>query len=85
MQQCNQCEGAVKTLWKKGRLDKMVHHASITEDDFSIIKAALDPNTPDGPVKILWFDVQLHFGRRGNELLDEGLEARQIMSISRHK
>ncbi|KAJ4939229.1 hypothetical protein JOQ06_028685, partial [Pogonophryne albipinna] len=53
-------------LRKKG-LDTSVHHSSITEDDFKAIKQVLDPKTPEGLVNKVWFDVQLHFGRRGNE------------------
>ncbi|KAF3836227.1 hypothetical protein F7725_028785 [Dissostichus mawsoni] len=58
--------GVVKMLRKKG-LDTSVHHSSITEDDFKAIKQVLDPKTPEGLVNKVWFDVQLHFGRRGNE------------------
>ncbi|KAK1904332.1 ATP-dependent helicase/nuclease subunit A [Dissostichus eleginoides] len=58
--------GVVKILRKKG-LYTSVHHSSVTEDDFNAIKQVLDPNTPEGLVNKVWFDVQLHFGRRGNE------------------
>lgn len=55
----NVISGFVKTLWKKGRrLDKTEHCASITEDDFNTNKVTLDPNTPDGLVKKVWFNVQ---------------------------
>ncbi|KAF3857508.1 hypothetical protein F7725_009367 [Dissostichus mawsoni] len=53
-------------LRKKGR-DTSVHHSSITEDDFKAIKQVLDPKTPEGLVNKVWFDVHLHFRRRGNE------------------
>lgn len=58
--------GVVKTLRKKG-LDTPVHHASISRDDLEAIRKVLDPNTPEGLVNKVWFDVQLHLGRRGNE------------------
>ncbi|KAK1903612.1 putative exonuclease domain containing protein, partial [Dissostichus eleginoides] len=58
--------GVVKMLRKKG-LDTSVHHSSITEDDFKAIKQVLDPKTPEGLVNKVWFDVHLHFRRRGNE------------------
>lgn len=58
--------GVVKMLRKKG-LDTTVHHTSITDADFYAIKRVLKPNTPAGLVNKVWFDTQLHFGRRGNE------------------
>lgn len=58
--------GVVKMLRKKG-LDTTAHHSSITDSDFNAIKRILNPNTPEGLVNKVWFDIQLHFGRRGNE------------------
>ncbi|XP_056101432.1 uncharacterized protein LOC130080159 [Rhinichthys klamathensis goyatoka] len=60
--------GVVKTMRREGR-DKTEHHTSISTKDFSTIKLsdALNPNTPEGLVNKVWFDVQLHFGRRGKE------------------
>ncbi len=40
---------------------------SISKNDLKAIEKALDLNTPEGLVNKVWFDVQLHFGRRGNE------------------
>ena len=58
--------GVVKTLRRQGQ-DKSQHHGSIDPDDLATIKASLDPSTPGGLVMKVWFDVQLHFGRRGKE------------------
>ncbi|XP_061572839.1 activating transcription factor 7-interacting protein 1 isoform X2 [Cololabis saira] len=58
--------GVVNMLRKNG-LDTIVHHTSITNADLNTIKRVLNPNTPTGLVNKVWFDTQLHFGRRGKE------------------
>ncbi|XP_059912177.1 uncharacterized protein LOC132461148 [Gadus macrocephalus] len=58
--------GVVKTMRKKG-LDTTVHHLAICEEDLNAMKKSLDPGTAGGLVDKVWFDVQLHFGRRGTE------------------
>lgn len=58
--------GVVKTLKRQGH-DKAAHRGSIDATDLATIKASLDPTTPGGLVMKVWFDVQLHFGRRGKE------------------
>lgn len=60
--------GVVKTMRRAGQ-DTTKHHSSISENDLRTIKSskALDPTTPEGLVNKVWFDLQLHFGRRGKE------------------
>ncbi|KAJ8356665.1 hypothetical protein SKAU_G00194590 [Synaphobranchus kaupii] len=58
--------GVVKTLRRQGR-DTTEHHPSISASDFNTIKSSLDPTKPEGLIRKVWFDVQLHFGRRGKE------------------
>lgn len=60
--------GVVKKLRRQGH-DKSSHHSAISEADFEKIKnsPALNPNTPEGLVNKVWFDVQLHMGRRAKE------------------
>ncbi len=58
----------LKKLHREGR-DKSSHHQAITGVDFQKIKhsQALSPNRPWGLVSKVWFNVQLHMGRRANE------------------
>lgn len=60
--------GVIKQLRRQGQ-DKSIHHRAISEADFMKIKKsdALDPHTPAGLVNKVWFDVQLHMGRRAKE------------------
>lgn len=64
----NVFSGLLKFLRKAGH-DKTQHHSTITEDDLIILRnsEAMNPNTPQGLVHKVWFDIQLHFGRRGKE------------------
>ncbi len=47
----------------------LINHAVITEEDLVVLRKseAMNPNTPRGLVNKVWFDIQLHFGRRGKE------------------
>ncbi|GLD67176.1 zinc finger MYM-type protein 4-like protein [Lates japonicus] len=58
----------MKSLRRVGR-DKTEHHAVITDEDLVVLRRseAMNPNTPRGLVNKVWFDIQLHFGRRGKE------------------
>uniref|UniRef100_A0A668AW89 ZMYM2-like/QRICH1 C-terminal domain-containing protein n=1 Tax=Myripristis murdjan TaxID=586833 RepID=A0A668AW89_9TELE len=64
----NVLSGLIKTLRRAGH-DKSQHHPAITEEDIKILRnsAAMNPKTPQGLVNKVWFDIQLHFGRRGKE------------------
>ena len=60
--------GVVKKLRKEG-LDQTTHHPAITPGDIAKLRAssAMSPATPRGLQNKVWFDIQLHFGRRGKE------------------
>ena len=64
----NVFSGVIKQLRREGR-DKTTHHQALSESDLAKIKHsdALNPNTPVGLVNKVWFDVQLHMGRRAKE------------------
>ena len=50
-------------------MDTATHHQSISDTDFAKIKTsmAISPDTASGLLHKVWFDVQLHMGRRANE------------------
>ena len=58
----------MKQIRKEGG-DTSTHHSAISEADFLKIKtsSALSPETPCGLLHKVWFDIQLHMGRRANE------------------
>ncbi|XP_076879189.1 uncharacterized protein KIAA1958-like [Brachyhypopomus gauderio] len=60
--------GVVKKIRKSGG-DRTLHHPAISPEDLAKIyqSKALDPGTPRGLLNKVWFDIQLHFGRRGKE------------------
>ncbi|KAJ4922588.1 hypothetical protein JOQ06_021656 [Pogonophryne albipinna] len=64
----NVFSGLIKSLRRAGQ-DKTEHHPAITNEDLEILRKsrAMDPNTPQGLLNKVWFDTQLHFGRRGKE------------------
>ncbi|XP_033967458.1 zinc finger MYM-type protein 3-like [Pseudochaenichthys georgianus] len=64
----NVFSGLIKSLRRAGQ-DKTEHHPAITNEDLEILRKsrAMDPNTPRGLLNKVWFDTQLHFGRRGKE------------------
>jgi len=64
----NVFSGLIKSLRRAGR-DKTENHAAITKEDLAILRKseAINPDTPQGLVNKLWFDIQLHFGWRGKE------------------
>ncbi|XP_034093410.1 zinc finger MYM-type protein 4-like [Gymnodraco acuticeps] len=64
----NVFSGLIKSLRRAGQ-DKTEHHPAITNEDLEILRKsrAMDPNTPRGLLNKVWFDIQLHFGRRGKE------------------
>lgn len=64
----NVFKGILKQIRRAGR-DRANHHPPISPADFEILKTShvLQPNTPKGLLYKVWFDIQLHFGRRGCE------------------
>lgn len=64
----NVFRGILKQIRKAGK-DRSNHHPIISPGDLNILKtsAALQPNSPKGLLHKVWFDIQLHFGRRGCE------------------
>lgn len=64
----NMFKGVLKLLRKAGR-DRTQHHPAISPGDLNTLRAsaALQPNSPKGLLYKVWFDIQLHFGRRGCE------------------
>ncbi|XP_055076574.2 zinc finger MYM-type protein 4 isoform X2 [Misgurnus anguillicaudatus] len=54
---------------RRERRDKTAHHPALTEADYNKIRHSpvLNPNTPEGLVNKVWFDVQLHMGRRAKK------------------
>lgn len=64
----NVFKGVVKEIRRAGR-DKTAHHPPISPEDQRILKysASLSPDNPKGLLNKVWYDIQLHFGRRGKE------------------
>lgn len=64
----NVFKGVVKEIRRAGK-DKTTHHPPISPEDQRIFKysAALSPDNPKGLLNKVWYDIQLHFGRRGKE------------------
>lgn len=64
----NVFKGVVKEIRRAGR-ERTTHYPPISPDDQRIIKysAALNPDNPKGLLNKVWYDIQLHFGRRGKE------------------
>ncbi|XP_029295434.1 uncharacterized protein LOC115013344 [Cottoperca gobio] len=60
--------GVLKRIRKSGR-DITLHHPALSPDDIRILRRsrAMDPSTPKGLLGKVWFDIQVHFGRRGKE------------------
>ena len=64
----NVFKGFLKQMRKAGT-DKSTHHPPISSADQAILKGsdALHPSNPRSLLNKVWFDIQLHFGRRGSE------------------
>ena len=64
----NVFKGVLKQIRRAGR-DKTTHHPPISNEDLLILKTstALQPSNPKSLLQKVWFDIQLHFGRRGCE------------------
>lgn len=64
----NVFKGVVKEIRRAGK-DKTTHRPPISPEDQRTLKksATLNPDYPKGLLNKVWYDVQLHFGRRGNE------------------
>ncbi len=64
----NVFKGVLKQIRRAGR-DKTTHHPPISNQDLAILKTstALHPSNPKSLQQKVWFDIQLHFGRRGCE------------------
>ena len=64
----NVFKGVVKEIRRAGK-DRTTHHPPISPEDQRILKyaAALSPDNPQGLLNKVWYDIQLHFGRRGKE------------------
>lgn len=64
----NVFKGVVKEIRRAGK-DKTTHHPPISPEDQHILKysAAMSPDNPKGLLNKVWYDIQLHFGRRGKE------------------
>lgn len=58
-------ERATSMLWKP--FNMTVHHALVSENAFKAVKKVGDSNTLEELVNKVWFDIQLHFGCRGNK------------------
>ncbi|KAJ8002393.1 hypothetical protein DPEC_G00179670 [Dallia pectoralis] len=60
--------GVLKKIRREGR-EKTTHPKVIKAQDLEILinSVVLSPYTPKGLVNKVWFDIQLHFGRRGKE------------------
>uniref|UniRef100_A0A1A8IWA9 MORC family CW-type zinc finger 3b n=1 Tax=Nothobranchius kuhntae TaxID=321403 RepID=A0A1A8IWA9_NOTKU len=64
----NVFKGVIKKIRKAGK-DTTTYHPPISPEDQRILKysAALSPDNPKGLLNKVWYDIQLHFGRRGKE------------------
>lgn len=64
----NVFKGVVKQIRRAGK-DVTTHHPAITPEDQLILKhsAALQVHNPKSLLNKVWYDLQLHFGRRGKE------------------
>lgn len=62
----NVFSGLIKFLRRAGH-NKTDYRPVITDEDLIILRnsEAINPNTPRGLVNKVWFNIQLHFGRRG--------------------
>ncbi|XP_060903324.1 uncharacterized protein LOC132980942 isoform X2 [Labrus mixtus] len=60
--------GMLKRIRKSGR-DRAQHHPSLSPDDIRILRHShvMDSCTPRGLLNKVWFDIQIHFGRRGKQ------------------
>ncbi|XP_042340939.1 uncharacterized protein LOC121941961 isoform X2 [Plectropomus leopardus] len=60
--------GVLKKIRKSGR-DRTLHHPALSLDDIRILRhsRAMDTSTPRGLLNKVWFDIQVHFGRRGKQ------------------
>ncbi|XP_078122363.1 uncharacterized protein LOC144527898 isoform X2 [Sander vitreus] len=60
--------GVLKRIRKCGR-NLRSHHQALSSSDIRILRhsRAMDTSTPRGLLNKVWFDVQVHFGRRGKQ------------------
>lgn len=60
--------GVLKRIRKSGR-DLTSHHQALSPDDIRILRRSrvMDTSTPRGLLNKVWFDIQVHFGRRGKQ------------------
>ncbi|XP_040892151.1 uncharacterized protein LOC121180633 [Toxotes jaculatrix] len=60
--------GVLKRIRKSGR-DITSHHQALSPADIRILRHshAMDTSTPRGLLNKVWFDIQVHFGRRGKQ------------------
>ncbi|XP_035515490.1 uncharacterized protein LOC118326576 [Morone saxatilis] len=60
--------GVLKRIRKSGR-DITSHHQALSPKDICILRHSrvMDTSTPRGLLNKVWFDIQVHFGRRGKQ------------------
>ncbi|KAK1886102.1 Histone-lysine N-methyltransferase PRDM9 [Dissostichus eleginoides] len=60
--------GVLRKIRKSG-LDMSSSHPTLSPDDILILRRskAMDTSTPKGLLNKVWFDIQVHFGRRGKQ------------------
>lgn len=60
--------GILKRI-KKSSGEVMLHHQAISSHDLHILRdsRAMDTSTPRGLLNKVWFDIQVHLGRRGKQ------------------
>lgn len=60
--------GLLKRIRKSGR-DLTSHHQALSTCDIHLLRhsRAMDTCTPKGLLNKVWFDIQVHFGRRGKQ------------------
>lgn len=60
--------GVLNRIRKSGR-DIISHHQALSPNDICILRhsRAMDTSTPRGLLNKVWFDIQVHFGRRGKQ------------------